>query len=447
MDKLKTIFLFVLIIPLLFSSANSLVLSTLTSTVAVYAVLALIATLLIALIYTLGNLLNSPQMIAWSKQEVGELAYTFFLFSLVLITIPLANSALKDLAFHYDPTSANVFCTTDNAPYFMYNDDPIRMYQYAELPCHIRIAKNYMASLFYETANFVKTLSVINLITSFLGSLKVLVNLPSGTQTFTSGFSYHIFGFFLPISSFFGFVMNEAARVMFLIRFQEIFLTFFANPVFPVFLGLGFGLRMFSLTRKLGGLLIALALSLYFIFPLGYMLGDTIYNSMKSNDHLNLLKFDSTISHGDTSFNYDPNFLENYFSKAHDINKKETKEFVSKMWKDLYNHIITNPIMLITSKDKKGEFYKLVNLCSLELGGITFLATGGVGGAYMFFALPFLVNVSFIFIQYALDFLAKVIFLSSFFSLISVFATISMVRVLSPMLGGTEGIAGLTRLL
>jgi hypothetical protein len=54
------------------------------------------------------------------------------------------------------------------------------------------------------------------------------------------------------------------------------FLDFLWYPLFPIMLTLGLFLRILYFTRKLGGMLIALSLALYIVFPMFYVLTNGI---------------------------------------------------------------------------------------------------------------------------------------------------------------------------
>ena len=75
---------------------------------------------------------------------------------------------------------------------------------------------------------------------------------------------------------FFSLLFDLSIKTMFLVRAQEIFLDFLWYPLFPVMISMGLVLRILYFTRKLGGMLIALSLSLYIVFPMFYVLSSAI---------------------------------------------------------------------------------------------------------------------------------------------------------------------------
>ena len=63
---------------------------------------------------------------------------------------------------------------------------------------------------------------------------------------------------------------------MMILRAQQIFLDFLWYPFFPVMISMGLVLRIFYFPRKLGGMLIAISLALYIVFPMFYVLSNAI---------------------------------------------------------------------------------------------------------------------------------------------------------------------------
>ena len=78
-------------------------------------------------------------------------------------------------------------------------------------------------------------------------------------------------------------VFDWTIKIMMVIEFQEVLLRFIAVALFPSLLVMGAVLRTFTFTRKLGGLLLAMAISLYFIFPAFYAFGALVMLNIKNN--------------------------------------------------------------------------------------------------------------------------------------------------------------------
>jgi len=73
--------------------------------------------------------------------------------------------------------------------------------------------------------------------------------------------------------------------MMFLAKFQEIFMRFIAIAAFPVLFASGVVFRTFTFSRRLGGLLIGLGLSLYYVFPAFYTFGALVMIDLKAAAH------------------------------------------------------------------------------------------------------------------------------------------------------------------
>ena len=88
-------------------------------------------------------------------------------------------------------------------------------------------------------------------------------------------------GFFALRSIVMETVFNWNMTVMFLAKFQEIFMRFIGLAAFPVLFASGVVFRTFTFTRRLGGLLIGLGLALYYIFPAFYAFGALVMIDLK----------------------------------------------------------------------------------------------------------------------------------------------------------------------
>jgi hypothetical protein len=80
-----------------------------------------------------------------------------------------------------------------------------------------------------------------------------------------------------------GLVFDWAIKIMMVTKFQEIMLSFIAKALFPALFVVGAILRTFSFTRRLGGLLLAMAIALYFIYPAFYAFGALVMLGIKTD--------------------------------------------------------------------------------------------------------------------------------------------------------------------
>jgi hypothetical protein len=139
-------------------------------------------------------------------------------------------------------------------------------------PCHFYLARAYLGYNYERIAVIARsvvkayaTLSWIDYtrVGIFVNILGVVFQLKLTLMPFTGlSIIYHSLG------TCFDFM----AKAMVSLKFQEMTLMYIQNGVFPVFLIGGIIMRSVWFLRKLGGLLIAIAIGVYTLFPLLYIL-------------------------------------------------------------------------------------------------------------------------------------------------------------------------------
>jgi len=92
------------------------------------------------------------------------------------------------------------------------------------------------------------------------------------------------------IVSGFGPLIYMIAISMFSMSTQKALLIFAGNNMLSVFVPLGIIARGFPLTRKMGGTMIAMALALYFVFPLTLVMNGEIYDLYHGSDPKGTIK-------------------------------------------------------------------------------------------------------------------------------------------------------------
>lgn len=190
---------------------------------------------------------------------------------------------------------------------------------------------------------------------------------------------------------------------------QEFFLGMIQTSLFPVLLALGVILRSFFFTRRLGGLLMAIAIGLYTVYPLMYI----------------LMADQFVISEADIWYDrWSPAFCICDTSKPW--------WYAAKAAEGSLNYDFT-----------QGEVCP-VRFCSLSLPlmitlgvapdmiGLTGVTPDGVETAWLFTAIHLI---------------GRMIVPGIFIPIVSALVTISFIKTLSPLLGGDVEIAGLTHLI
>lgn len=416
-------------------------------------ILLTLSILLTGSVYMLGIFLSNEKIKMWGKTEVVEIFYSGVIFAIILSIYFTANQLGGSLVRSFDPLSANIVCN-QNIPLFNFKNEMGEDidYGYAALPCHMRVAKNFLATLFYETAGLVKSVGVTYSWYTFLSSWFFDFT-PVGTTTFFSGasFSLGIFAFLNTKVNALEFLFDTGVKSLIIIRFQEILLNIIAIALFPLLLTAGLILRTFVLTRRLGGLLIAMALSLYFIYPIFYIVGDMVLNAVKvANNNQNLpLNQQPALVRVFTDFSALPPKLNSSYAED-PTNVKTDGTQISGSILDQIANITSTQICNDALNEVQGQ--DVAHKDPTAQGGIfdKFGTKNYLLGSWLSdaFSKGGVWNPgSFKSILVGIDALAKSIFFSLFFSFLSIFATISAIKVLSPMLGGDVEIAGLTHLI
>ncbi|MBI5158536.1 hypothetical protein HY992_00260 [Candidatus Micrarchaeota archaeon] len=140
-----------------------------------------------------------------------------------------------------------------------------------EKPCYFFVARAWLGSTFEKMVAFLK--GIVNLYAniSFINysGMGVGVALPSNFE-FQIGFNpFSVNGLLLNALEI---VASIITKAMLAVKFQELLLLYVQNGIYPLFVAVGFILRCFWFTRKLGGLLLAMGIGMYFALPLMYTL-------------------------------------------------------------------------------------------------------------------------------------------------------------------------------
>ncbi|MBD3390149.1 hypothetical protein GF415_04340 [Candidatus Micrarchaeota archaeon] len=395
------------------------------------------------LVYLLGSFLNNDRMRAFGRLEVVEAFYSAILLILIFWILATATGAAETLIVGAYPGEIGAaVCGSQYDAYFNDYD--------GAFPCHMRTARFYLDQLYAEGKVFNYELLSIHMWYSFMQNIGVSADFHAHS---TGSANYSPLGsiFSLP-SSIYSYMFEIGMKSMIVIRFQQFLLNFINYSLFPVLLVLGLLLRTFPFSRRLGGLLMAMAISLYFIYPMFYVLGGVIFDNiaMKSAyysggptvDENGNIKRPSVI----TSLEFDP------------------EEFYGKVG------ITDEDADLLPSGDEvPGNNQDDVNLDYLdqlypeEMEMCRSSDLGVVDGISMIWdwAKLFLYEVDFTGLIISnesyidslispggvIDATARFVFFSMFFALLSIFSTVAAIRSLSPLLGGDIELAGLTHLL
>ncbi|MFH1520506.1 MAG: hypothetical protein ABID61_02580 [Candidatus Micrarchaeota archaeon] len=448
----------------------------------------ILATGLVSLVYMFGSLLMNETMKTWAKMELVEIFYSAVLIIIAVPALVMIDGVVQGalgvtstgvggqgLTYVYlkDYSKAGI-STIPTTLVDLCNPNQIGLHQlsvYHNIPaCHMRLGIYYLRVIFDETKDLAFNIYLSYIKTSVLADATITLELVfemAGMISLNPWKGFYAMGNIVKAQ-----VFDYMVKLMVITKFQEVLLVFISTAVFPSLFVLGVLLRSFTFTRKLGGLLIAMALTLYFIFPMFYAFGGLLTIHIKNNArdagfcgvnklcdpplsnnmyvggtyalpdnstfNLTQAKLDlqqiegltdaelselmekgqlSPLGGGPTihavpGFNMASSSLTDADKKkAYDESQKKVEGWFGKVaMEESWDYFIANP----TSKSRTTAY----------LDDSPAYGTGGV-----------------------IDIVARLTFYSLFFSLFGILACIAVIRSISVTLGGDIEIAGLTRLI
>ncbi|MFH2106123.1 MAG: hypothetical protein ABII22_02600 [Candidatus Micrarchaeota archaeon] len=259
-------------------AAHAISTSTLwSSAIPIAALLMIIGVILVALVYMLSGIFQDDKMKVWARMELFEIIYSAIILCMAVFAVGLADEVARCVSLdpNLSPTS-RALCDNPDDPFgtsttSVYNGIPY---------CHMRMAISYTDTIFAETNKFALLLYGSYIYTSTFADMAINVEFvfeKAGFMTFNP-----LRGLFTIGNDMRSFLFDTLIKLMLVTKFQEILLVFTAKVLFPLLFIIGAVLRTFAFTRRLGGLLMALALALFFIYPMFYVFGMFILDSLKT---------------------------------------------------------------------------------------------------------------------------------------------------------------------
>ena len=227
------------------------------------------------LLYTIGYMaaifLGDDNMKAWVRKEVGQAFYSMLIILIVVGLVGALDAILKSVIIasgnsNWQNYVQNTVCCQAGAPSCIRN---------IALPCHVEMAQDYLQMMYEAQRTTALSFFTNHYFTSFFSSL----NIGIGTRVMVhlGGVNVRPFAGMALGSDFFSILFDLTIKNMMLTRLQQLFLEYIVVGFFPALLSIGLVMRIFYFTRKLGGTLIALALCMYYVYPLFYVLSDSIF--------------------------------------------------------------------------------------------------------------------------------------------------------------------------
>jgi hypothetical protein len=449
----------------------------------VYAGAALgLATVLVAIVYMLSELLQNDKMKGWAKMELTEIFYSALIIAMTVATIPLIDAVVQGSLGVSNtgvsssgvpgplgsPTSA--WIKTSDAGIFGGQSyqaldicgAPIAQSNYSVYhgieSCHIRLGIWYMDEVFNEAKNFAFDIYLSYIKTSMIADFTINIEFlfeKSGFMTFTPWKGFYTMG-----NKIKELLFDWAIKVMMLVKFQEVLLRFIATALFQALFIMGAVLRTFSFTRKIGGLLLAMAISLYFIYPSFYAFGALVMLSLKNDPQVSSAWLHDSTANPQGISNPDPPiaytmYLRDNLTVPGGNGSYTTDEVRSRLQayeglspQDYFTAVDQNGLNMTPRFDLSSNQYANASEAQQNAS----LATARAA-ADNWFGVVSKENKIDHFLDFAwlangpIDALSRLTFWATFFSLFGILATIAAIRSLSITFGGDVEIAGLTRLI
>ncbi len=406
-----------------------------------FGMLAIVGLSIAIIMYLLGAFLMNDKLKAWGKNEFFELFYSAVIFVLIIAFIPLVDGAIKSIFVSSDSSDAisKYICDWDKMT------PPVTSPYYNIGSCHIRLSIYFLHSIFNEGSNVGKIMYARYLYTSMLADLSITVEFITEMAGF---FTYQpIRGFFTMGNTITVLLFDWLIKLMIATKFQEIFIVFIERALFMYLLVIGVILRVFAFTRRLGGLLIAMALAFFFVYPMFYAFGAIVINSIKTEIKPDV-KFETASEISVISTMYVNGTVPMPVGDALDL--KTVQKPSLDIWGDIEEIKKTKQDM------EKGEILKdtaggadLFNPKPPDDDSLFNIGEKAFSWFYGLFKKKLSDNLLIIVQEQGgpIDAVARVAFFSAFFGLVAIMSTIAAIRSISIVMGGDIEIAGLTHLI
>jgi hypothetical protein len=373
----------------------------------------LIALFILVLAYFAGSFFTSPELLAWSKKEIGQLIYSCLIIIFVLALIASVDIYLEDIIKWSSPspdwhTYIDIICCRSD----VLSDCPYTPAFVRNNPCHFGIAKDYLQIL-YETDKEQLDYSLWRYgIFSILSDLKLSARAEIAIDLYDV--SINVAPFLKVDVEYYNILIDYLYKNMIFIRIQQLALDYLDLVLVPFMIGMGLVLRIFSFSRKLGGTLIALGLSFYIVLP-------TFYSLM------------SAILFGFTGSWISGNSLGKRALFGEKIELDETSSKILQL--DTRNQAPARGEKLICDENqqRKSEFEEFIDQAVSVFSNIKGVKTDEIGAKFK--------------VGGALSNLAALMTFTVITPFIGLMLTLSSYKVLSPLIGGDVEIALLSRLI
>ena len=202
---------------------------------------------IIALAAMIGKAFNLPEIKAFANNEIKQAVISVLLIATLIALVAFFNQVAIDAIAGADlPVNCNV-----------------------PEPCYVAAAKTYLTTII----DIGKSYSQDNLHESIVKMRRATYGYNINANIIYllyAGFSIRFNAGDSLVAERHGALFSQASKILASLTAQRYFIDVVTFGIAPLFLLLGIVLRTFFFTRKLGGLLLAIAISLFIIYPLTY---------------------------------------------------------------------------------------------------------------------------------------------------------------------------------
>jgi len=264
-----------------------------------------------SLTWMYASLMQKEDLKVWVKSELSNLVYSAIIIIFVFTLIDLAAYLVTVLSPYTPILNEDIGKEWNKFVIITCQNQPPDNYK----PCHIKIAQEYLQRLSYDSEKQINTIIRLYSFYSFVASLGVGIK---GIIAPGDTFGVSPFMFLVPITELLNFLYDILLKNLMVIKAQQIILDLVHYAFFPYLLAFGVFFRLFHFTRKVGGAMIALAISFYIVFPLLYVFWGSILYSFTGPWEINInsiaqTKLYSEVNYGIPSlplYDPDPNSLD-----------------------------------------------------------------------------------------------------------------------------------------
>ncbi len=387
----------------------------------IFAISALLVTIhfgFVALSYMFSKVLSNSSLEGFSKHEFQQAIFSLIILGSIFAGILVIN---------------NLFCVSLMQTGYTTSCVPTDFsFDGMQGVLHVNVARAKL-SMFYNDVRVlakgaVKAYDWMDFITALSGG----GGLMSAKIPFLGHTGIH--------ATIYGELFDILSHVLIFLKFQELFLILDSVYFFPPFLYLGLVLRILPFTRKLGGLLLGITLSLFFVLPYLYIAGWVILEATPGFGTKYIVDTSSSISLFGMS---------NVMGGDGVMEPVDTSEYVKQKMFDeegKYQQQVRDPVINVIegyadaeSKAPEGS-QPVVGINTNQLKYEDSKNLYGDAKDYLT-VMEDRKNNSFV------EIVARVVLSTVFISVFAIVGTISAIKEISKFFGGDVEIAGLTRLI